>query len=335
MIAPATAAIPAGMASPEEAAKLAAYVERLTRYLTVPLTERLFGDEDVTDIQINSDGLVWLDRHSAGRVHEGDVLPPERVEMFVNAVAQHLGATFDARNSILEGELPAPVFLGSRLIALGPPTVARPAMVVRKPPLRIYTLDDYRASGILTAEQLDAVLGGILDHRNIVVCGATRSGKTTFLNAILAAVADLCPNERLVVVEDTLEVKSSVPNTQTLRTSQHKDHHDLLKATLRLSPDRIVFGEVRDKAVLALLDAWTTDHSGFATFHAADAEGALRRMNRLAMRNRVPPQLELVAEAVHVLVLIQGGSVKRHVREVVRVSGFDPRERRFSFQRLA
>jgi hypothetical protein len=53
------------------------------------------------------------------------------------------------------------------------------------------------------------------------------------------------------------------------------------------------------------------------------------------MRNRVPPQLELVAEAVHVLVLIQGGSVKRHVREVVRVSGFDPRERRFSFQRLA
>jgi Flp pilus assembly CpaF family ATPase len=182
---------------------------------------------------------------------------------------------------------------------------------------------------------LDAVLTGILDHRNIVVCGATRSGKTTFLNAILAAVADLCPNERLVVVEDTLEVKSSVRNTETLRTSQHKDHHDLLKATLRLSPDRIVFGEVRDKAVLALLDAWTTDHSGFATFHAADAEGALRRMNRLAMRNRVPPQLELVAEAVHVLVLIQGGSVKRHVREVVRVSGFDPRERRFSFQRLA
>lgn len=333
MIAP--AGNPAAVASPEEAAKLAAYVERLTRYLSGPLTERLFGDGDVTDIQINSDGRVWLDRHSAGRVHEGDVLPPERVEMFVNAVAQHLGATFDARNSVLEGELPGPVFLGSRLIALGPPTVPHPALVIRKPPLRIFTLDDYRASGILSAVQQDAVLDAVLEHRTIVVCGATRSGKTTFLNAILAAVADLCPDERIVVVEDTLEVRSSVANTQTLRTSQHKDHHALLKATLRLSPDRIVFGEVRDQAVLALLDAWSTDHSGFATFHAADADGALRRMNRLAMRNRVPPQLELVAEAVHVLVIIQGGSVKRRVREVVRVSGFDPVGRRFSFQRLA
>lgn len=338
MIAPADT-IPPGIDSPddgERAAKLDQYVERLSRYLTAPLTERLFGDDDVTDIQLNPDGLVWLDRHSAGRVHEGDVLPAERVEMFVNAVAQHLGATFDPRSAILRGELPVPVFRRSRFIAFGPPVCNPPAMVIRKPPVRIYRLREYVEQGILTPPQLDAILAAIDRRDNVLVCGATRSGKTTFLNAILAEIADRCPADRVVLIEEALELRCGVRNTLTLRVTPPKyGYAALLDGTLWASPDRIGFGEVRAKGAAPMLEALSSGHDGcLATFHASTPEGVARRLNHLASR-RGQSQLETIAEAVHVLVMIQGGSVKRRVREVVRVTGFDSHERRFSFQRLA
>jgi len=337
MIAPSDALLTGdGALDGERDTKLREYVERLSRYLTAPLTERLFGDSDVTDIQINPDGCVWLDRHSCGRVHEGDFLPPERVEMFVNAVAMGTGATFDARRAILRGDLPVPVFLRSRFIAFGPPVCSPPALVVRKPPLRIYRLEEYVAQGILAPAQLDAILAAIDGRDNVLVCGATRSGKTTFLNAILSEIADRCPADRVVLIEEALELRCSVRNTLTLRVSPPKyGYAALLDGTLWASPDRIGFGEVRREGASPLLDALSSGHDGcLGTFHASSAEGAARRLNRLASR-RGQSQLETIAEAVNVLVLIEGGSVKRRVREVVRVTGFDPRERRFSFHRLA
>src|SRR5690349_16617995 len=105
----ASASLPAVQLLDDRTVKLDQYVERLTRYLTPALTDKLFADPDVNDFQINSDGRLWLDRHSGGRVHEGEYIPPERLEMFINAVAEHLGTVFDAQHSVLEGELPLPV----------------------------------------------------------------------------------------------------------------------------------------------------------------------------------------------------------------------------------
>ena len=84
-----------------------------------------------------------------------------------------------------------------------------------------------------------------------------------------------------------------------------------------------------------MVKGWLSDSHGFATFHGSDTEGVLERMNLLAMENRVPPQRHLIAKVVHVLAFLEGGSVRRHVREVIRVDGFDARERRFLFHRLA
>jgi Flp pilus assembly CpaF family ATPase len=164
----------------ERAVRLDQDVERLTRYITPSLTERLFGDPDVNDFQINSDTWIWIDRHSAGRVHEGDFMPSERLEMFINAVAEHLGTVLDAQNDVLEGELPGPVFGGSRFTAFGPPRASPPAIVVRKRATKIYTLD-YRNNEIASQAQVDVLEQAILAGLNVVVCGAMRSGKTTFL----------------------------------------------------------------------------------------------------------------------------------------------------------
>ncbi len=330
----ATASLPVHLVD-ERTVKLDQYVERLTRYLTPALTDKLFADPDVNDFQINSDGLLWLDRHSAGRVHEGEYIPPERLEMFINAVAENLGTVFDAQHSVLEGELPLPVFGGGRFVAFGPPTASPPAVVIRKRATQVYTLADYVASGIMTQEQVDVLQQAILAPLNVVVCGAMRSGKTTFLNALLAEVARLRPASRAILIEDTPELQCSIPNTQRLLTGGAAGFRKLQRPLNRTSGDWSIYGEIRGQEVLSVVKGWLSDSHGFATFHGSDAEGVLERMNLLAMENRVPPQRHLIAKVAHVLVFLEGGSVRRHVREVVRVDGFDARERRFLFHRLA
>lgn len=334
MIAPAAAPAAVHLVD-ERTVKLDQYVERLTRYLMPALTEKLFADPDVSDFQINSDGRLWLDRHTVGRVHEGDHVPAERLEMFINAVAERLGTIFDERHATLEGELPLPVFGGARFVAFGPPIASPPAIVVRKRARQVYTLADYLASEIITQPQVEVLRQAILASRNVVVCGAMRSGKTTFLNALLAELAELRPTTRAILVEDTPELQCVIPNSQRLLTGGQKGFVELQRPLNRTSGDWTIFGEVRGKEILSMVKMWLSDSHGFATFHGSDAEGVLERMNLLAMENRVPPQRHLIAKVAHVLAFIEGGSVRRHVREVVRVDGFDARERRFLFHRLA
>ena len=97
---------------------------------------------------------------------------------------------------------------------------------------------------------------------------------------------------------------------------------------MRASPNRIVVGEVRGSEALELLDVWATGHpGGVATVHASSSEGALLRLDRLARRANVPSQRELVAEAIHLVVVIEGASNRRRVTEVARVNGLDPNNR--------
>ena len=172
------------------------------------------------------------------------------------------------------------------------------------------------------------------ERANILVAGGTGSGKTTFANALLQEIAGRFPTDRIVVLEDTVELQCPAADTLALRTSSGLSLADLVKASLRTKPDRIVIGEVRDAAALDLLDAWATGHpGGIATLHATDPLGALHRLDRLAQRANVPPQRELVAEAIDLVVVLQGSHGQRRVRELVRVAGLD-RNGQFRIQPL-
>ena len=201
------------------------------------------------------------------------------------------------------------------------PLVPRACFVIRKPARRVFQLANYVHTGVMTPAQKSAIEDAVRDHENILVCGGTGSGKTTLCNAILLEMSEQFPHERIVVLEDTGELQCRADDHLQLRTSEDVSLSDLVRSTLRCTPDRIVVGEVRDGAALHLLDAWATGHpGGCATVHATDARGALRRLNRLAMRAGVPAQHELVAEAVGVVVVIQGGNRGRRVQELVRVA---------------
>lgn len=307
--------------------------EMLARHLG-EAAMRAFADPDVTEIYVNPDGLLRLDTRSRGPVLSEDRLDPEPILRFLNTVASGLGLTLDDAHPLLQAELPYADFGGARLQGIVPPLAGAPCFVIRKPPTRIYTLDEYVQVCILSRTHREALGCAVEERANILVAGGTGSGKTTFANALLQEIAGRFPTDRIVVIEDTVELQCSAADTLALRTSSGLSLADLVKASLRTKPDRIVIGEVRDAAALDLLDAWATGHpGGIATLHATDPLGALHRLDRLAQRANVPPQRELVAEAIDLVAVLQGGHGQRRVRELVRVAGLD-RNGQFRIQPL-
>lgn len=298
--------------------------EMLARYLG-PGVLPAFTDDDVTEIYLNpQDGAVRVDTRSRGKLDTGTTLAPHRVEMLLNAVAASAGATLSADSPRLEAELPSATFRGSRLQGFLPPVTSGPAFNIRKPPAVVYPLDEYVRTGIHSPPQR-AVLGeAVVTHRNVLIAGGTNSGKTTLANAVLHEITGLFPQERLVILEDTVELQCDARDHLALRTGRHVTLTELVRSALRTSPNRLIVGEVRGSEALDLLDAWATGHpGGVATVHASSAEGALLRLDRLAQRANVPAQTPLIAEAIHLVVVIEGGNAGRRVSDLVRVAGLD------------
>ena len=277
------------------------------------------GDPQVVEIMLNPDGSLWIDRLGAGMERVASI-EPVRALTIVNTVAAMLDAVVTPDRPILECELPLD---GSRFEALIPPLVERASFALRKKAALVFTLADYVAKGIMTQAQCQAIEDAVADRRNILVSGGTGTGKTTLANAILDAVARVSRDHRIVVIEDTRELQVNAENVVFLRTSDNTDMTRLLRATMRLRPDRIVVGEVRDGSALALLKAWNTGHpGGVGTVHANDASAALIRVGQLIQEAGVPPNPELIAEAVNVVVSIKRTAEGRRIEEVSLVRGW-------------
>ncbi|WP_292255030.1 P-type conjugative transfer ATPase TrbB, partial [Mesorhizobium sp.] len=177
------------------------------------------------------------------------------------------------------GELPIG---GHRFEGLLPPVVAAPTFTIRRRASRLIPLDDYVAAKIMTEHQASLIRNAITSRMNIVISGGTGSGKTTLANAVIAEIVETAPDDRMVILEDTAEIQCAAENAVALHTSDTIDMGRLLKSTMRLRPDRIIVGEVRDGAALTLLKAWNTGHpGGVTTIHSNTAESALRRLEQL------------------------------------------------------
>ena len=292
--------------------------EALRRAMGAEILEPL-RDPQVIEVMLNPDGTLWVDRLGTGMQCTGTI-DPVRALTIVNTVAAMLETVVTPERPILECELPLD---GSRFVALIPPLVERASFALRKKALLVFTLDDYVAKGIMTDDQRRAIESAVAGRRNVLVCGGTGTGKTTLANAILDCVAKVDNEHRIVVIEDTRELQVNAKNVVFLRTSDNTDMTRLLRATMRLRPDRIVVGEVRDGSALALLKAWNTGHpGGVGTVHANDASAALIRVGQLIQEAGVPANPELIAEAVNVVVSIKRTATGRMVEEVAIVSGW-------------
>jgi len=162
----------------------------------------------------------------------------------------------------------------------------------------------------------------VAERHNILVVGGTSTGKTTFANAVIEEIRLASPEHRLVIIEDTAEIQCRAANKVMLRAVEGVDMTRLLKATMRLRPDRICIGEVRGPEALALLKAWNTGHpGGVATVHANDARAGLIRLEQLIAEVSQTPMPALIGEAVDLIVVIAKTPTGRRITEVVTVQG--------------
>lgn len=290
---------------------------RMLRTAMGPLIAQALADRDIVEILVNPDGTLWLDRLGSGRTPSGAVMSAADAERIIRLVAAHVRAEVHAGAPIVSAELPQ---TGERFEGLLPPVVRAPTFSIRKRAVRILSLEDYVAQGILTGQQADYLRDAIAQELNILIAGATATGKTTLANALLQEVA--ATGDRVILIEDTVELQCAAADHVSLRTHPGvASMRDLARSTLRLRPDRVVVGEVRGGEALDMLKLWGTGHTGIATIHAGTTRGALARLEQLILEVSVTVPRPLIAEAVNVIVLIAGRGRARRVEEIARVTG--------------
>ena len=154
--------------------------------------------------------------------------------------------------------------------------------------------------------------------------GGTSSGKTTFVNAVIRELDELCPDDRLLILEDTRELQSSAPNVVFFQTTEKVGMRELAATCMRYRPTRILVGEVRDGAALELLKLWNTGHpGGIGTFHADGTEEALSRLEELVEEAGVGCKSALIGRAVDLVVFMARTSDNtRRLQSIVRVHGY-------------
>ena len=279
-------------------------------------------DPLTVEVMLNADGMLWQERLGNGMKLIGEIRNIQ-AQAILKSVASFHGLVVTRDSPRLECEWPLDM---SRFAGQLPPVVREVTFAIRKKASAVFTLDQYVERSIMKAAQADVLRDAIHAHRTILVTGGTGSGKTTLVNAIIFEMVAQNPTERFVTIEDTAELQCSAPNQVQYYTSATTTLTDLVKGTLRMRPDRIVVGEVRDAAALDLLDVLNTGHEGgVATLHANNALAGLTRLRSLISRNKsAPAEIEpLISEAVHVVVHITRTPDKsRRIQEILAIDGY-------------
>ncbi|MFD0272642.1 TadA family conjugal transfer-associated ATPase [Kitasatospora sp. NPDC127111] len=290
--------------------------------------DRLLAAPDVTDVLVNGPDEVWVDRGGGLRRAVGVRFPDaEAVRRLAHRLATAAGRRLDDARPWVDARLPD----GTRLHAVLPPIATgctHISLRVCRP--RPFTLDELVAGGALPAAGAE-VLAGILRARlSVLVSGGTGTGKTTLLAALLGLVG---PDERIVVVEDSAELRPAHPHVVRLQSRPPNQEglgelalRDLVRQALRMRPDRLVVGEVRGAEVADLLAALNTGHEGgCGTVHAntaadvpvrLEALGALAGLDRPALHSQLRAALDVVVHLVR-----EPAAGRRRVAEIHVLAG--------------
>ena len=281
--------------------------------------ETALKDPQVTEIMLNPDGKIWIEKHGEEMKVAGE-MPEGQAMMILSTVASSLDKVINKESPILEGVFP---LYSCRFSGQIPPVVDGPCFTIRKPASQIFTLAQYYDSGIVSVKQLEIIQKAVTARSNILIVGSTSSGKTTLANAILDCMVRDNPNHRLIILEDTREIQCSAPNKVQMQTAQGVDLITLARANLRMRPTRIIVGEVRGGEALSLLKTWNTGHpGGLATIHANSAYSGLTRMEQLILEVSKSPMQTLIGEAIDLVIFIQKTNEGRKVSEIIKVKEF-------------
>jgi pilus assembly protein CpaF len=299
-------------------------------FFLAPLRQFL-QDDTVTEIMVNGYAEVYIERR--GRLERTEASFPSHDALLsaVHNVAQYVGREIDEDRPILDARLPD----GSRVHVVLPPSARRGIyFTIRKFARDIFTLDDLIRLGSLSPSAQEFLELCVRLKKNIVVSGGTGTGKTSMLNALSTAIPD---EERIVVIEDSSELRLAQPHTLYLEAQQPDSYgrggvniRQLFVASLRMRPDRILVGEVRGGEALDMVQAMLSGHAGsLTTVHSASPRDALTRVETLSLMSEVELPVYVaraqVASAIQVIVQLARFSAdgSRKVTRIAEVLGLD------------
>lgn len=261
----------------------------------------LMNDDDIIEVMLNPDAKLWAESLTKGKFFTGKKIGATQASNIIKLVAASRKLLVDVDNPEVASELPRS---GARFQGWVPPVVDFPSFTIRKRATLIYSLQDYVVAGSLQQNEADFLTRAVRQRKNIVIAGGTASGKTTFANALLHELRT--SNDRIIILEDLAELQITAPDCVKLTTSHNVKMRDLVRGVLRMRPDRIIIGEVRDGAALELLKAWNTGHpGGVCTVHANSPVATFTRLRDLVQEviNVVPERL--IQEAIDIIVFMQ------------------------------
>lgn len=295
--------------------------------------EELLEDETVTEIMINGEKGVFLEREGRLETFSGGKIPKERLEELVVRITGMSNRMINEASPLTDARLGD----GSRVhVAVSPVALEGPVITIRKFPKRAIRLEDLLEKKSLDLEVAEFLKRAVQAKYNIFVSGSTGSGKTTLLNVL----SDFIPkNERIITIEDTAELQiRNVPNLVRLEARNSVVEgckeitiRDLLRASLRMRPDRLVIGEVRGSETVDMLQAFCTGHAGsLSTGHGNSTKDMLYRLETMVLMGMDIPALAVrrqLASGIDLMVHLGRLRDKRRVLlEISEITGCEDGE---------
>lgn len=289
----------------------------------------LITDGSISEIMVNGENDIFIERD--GRIEKYDIpfTSRQKLEDAVQKIAAQSNRRINEADPIADARLPD----GSRVsLVLPPVSLNGPVITIRKFPEKVMTMEKLVSLKSITEEAADFLGTLVKAGYNIFISGGTGSGKTTFLNALSGYIR---PDERVITIEDSAELQiRNIPNLVRLETRSKNSEgrneitiRDLIKASLRMRPDRLVVGEVRDEAAVDMLQALNTGHSGMSTGHANSTRDILSRLETMVLLGAdipLPAVRRQIASAIDIVVqLSRMRDRSRRVVEISEVTGYE------------
>jgi pilus assembly protein CpaF len=291
--------------------------------------EHLILDDAISEVMVNSHDHIFIERAGFIEPVQGVSLGEKSLMVAVKNIARRLGDDISESKPILDSRLPD----GSRVAVVIPPcSLNGVTLTIRKFNTRHFAVEDLVRTGTLERWLANHLELYVLARKNILIAGSTGSGKTSLLNVLGKFIP---ADERILLIEDTSEIHMGQDNLVRFEARQPQNGlpavtiRDLLKASLRHRPDRIILGEIRGSEAFDLLQLLNTGHSGsLSTVHATSARQALARFTSCVLQSDVDLPYRAVktniGDSVNVVVHLERRPGRRFVSEVVEIHGYDP-----------
>jgi pilus assembly protein CpaF len=291
--------------------------------------EHLILDDSISEVMVNGAESVFIEKRGLLQQVTGVTLGERALMVAVKNIARRLGDDISEAKPILDSRLPD----GSRVAAVIPPcSLQGVTLTIRKFNSRHFEIRDLIAAGTLEQSLANRLEDYVLSRKNILISGGTGCGKTTMLNALGRFIPE---DERIVLIEDTAEIHLPHANLVRLEARQAQNGlaavavRELLKASLRHRPDRIILGEVRGGEAFDLLQLLNTGHSGtLCTIHASSAKQGLARFTSCVLESGIDLPYRAIktniGDSLNVVVQLERRPGRRFISEVLEINSFDP-----------